>query len=204
MYKIRDSVNDPLHEVYCHFDSDGAWTLVQSFSFANHTGNIQFRKPLSANQPVSENVVTWSGYRLSKARMESISQNSDQLRSTCAFEKEHDVNQTDYLQMLLHKDQLKQYITTTEQEKYILAPNYRGKINEIDLKGCKIKLHQNDNDGFHVHIDDGAGQRCTKPAAPTKCDKFHYFSYFPNCLLHTHRCTQNEMSTSQLWFGKKP
>ena len=34
MYKVVGS-DKSVYEVYCHFDSDGAWTLVQSYSFAN-------------------------------------------------------------------------------------------------------------------------------------------------------------------------
>jgi hypothetical protein len=216
MYKVRDSFNDTLYEVYCHFDSDGAWTLVQSFSFAERiNANSVLGKSLYEDHPVSEKVLTWSGYRLSQAKMKSINKNSDQLRFTCGFEKEQDVNQTDYLQMSLDEEQLKKYITSSsKEENEISASNYSGKINERDLKGCKIKLHQDDNDeGFHVHIDKGVGEACTtfKAAAAelseNECKHFRYFSYYGSsqqCLLQTHNCTKKNTSTSQLWFGKKP
>ncbi|CAB4043664.1 Dihydrolipoyllysine-residue acetyltransferase component 3 of pyruvate dehydrogenase complex, partial [Paramuricea clavata] len=71
MYKAVDSIVGLLYSVYCHFDSESAWTLVQSYSFANRSLG-QFKKSLSNNRPISENALTWSGYRLSKARMESI------------------------------------------------------------------------------------------------------------------------------------
>ena len=74
MYKVMDSVGDPLYEVYCHFDSDGAWTLVHSCSFANTNGSdSQFKKSLSDNFPVGESGLAWSGYRLGKTKIVQLS-----------------------------------------------------------------------------------------------------------------------------------
>ena len=82
MYQVVDSVNGS-YEVYCHFDSDHvAWTLVQSYSFENRS-LVQFKKSLSKDIPISENALTWSGYRLSKPRMKSIKNNSIFLQFTC-------------------------------------------------------------------------------------------------------------------------
>ncbi|CAB4034790.1 Hypothetical predicted protein [Paramuricea clavata] len=204
MYKVLDSVNRP-YEVYCHFDSDGAWTLVQSCSFANHTvENSVFGKPLSEDHPFSENTLKWSGYRLSQTRMLFINQNSDRLRFTCGFEKEQDVNQTDYLQMSLNQLGSNTDITTKYFTK--IEVSYRGKINGTDLNGCQIKVGQKADKGLRVRIEsDGALFVPEKPNA-RNCHSFRYFSDLTGkqCLLPTHRCTQNENSTSQLWFGKKP
>ena len=206
MYKVLDSVNRP-YEVYCHFDSDGAWTLVQSCSFANHTvENNVFGKSLSEDHPFSENALTWSGYRLSQTRMLFINQNSDRLRFTCGFEKEQDVNQTDYLQMLLDQLGSNTDITTKYFNKIEISLS-RGKINGTDLNGCQIKVGQRTGKGLRVHIESGDGALFV-PEKPNAghCNSFRYFSNFlsKQCLLPTHRCTQNEKSTSQLWFGKKP
>ena len=78
MYKVMDSGNS-VHEVYCHFNSDAAWTLVQSYSFANRS-LVQFQRHLKFNRPISENALTWSGYRLRKSRMRSIKDNSVQCK----------------------------------------------------------------------------------------------------------------------------
>ncbi|CAB4007280.1 Hypothetical predicted protein [Paramuricea clavata] len=92
MYKVMDSEKS-MHEVYCHFQSDVAWTLVQSYSFANGSSNSEFkqvRKSLCESHPLRENALTWSGYRFSKARMESIKNNSTFLQFTCDYEKHLD------------------------------------------------------------------------------------------------------------------
>ena len=190
MYKVK---SDVWFEVYCHFDSDGgAWTLVQSASFANHNdSNSAFKKPLKTDSPISPNALIWSGYRLSKARMQSIYKNSSHLRFTCDFEKVDDVHDTDYLQMPFPNTDL-----TEHKFNKTTIPKYHGQINEEDLQNCTVQLRQSNKKGLHVRINrDSCTFVLKKP-----CDDFHYFSYYP-CLEQTHRCTQNENSTSQLWFG---
>ena len=197
VYKVVDSDNS-IYEVYCHFDSDGVWTLVQSFSFENHiAANSEFKRPLTIDLPVSENAVTWSGYRLRKARMQLINQNSNQLRFTCDFNNVQNVNQTDYLQISLNALGANIDITTKNPNIDIFSP--QGKINGIRLEGCEIKLHQSNTQGLHVHTD-----HCSIIPPQNHCRNFRYFSFFSaeDCLTHTHRCTQNRQSTSQIWFGQ--
>ena len=182
IYKVRDSSDGSLYEVYCHFDSDGAWTLVQSFSFANHTvANSEFKKPLTEDLPVSENDVTWSGYRLRKARMQLINENSNQLRFTWDFNDVQNVNQTDYLQISL--DELESNRELTTQNPNTDISSSEGKVNGIALE-CKIKIHQNDGEGLHVHTDD-----CDFNPTQNLCSGFRYFSFFPSgdCMEQTHR-----------------
>ncbi len=191
MYKVKS--ND-WFEVYCHFDSDGgAWTLVQSASYANHTRSENaFTKPLTKDRPlISQNALTWSGYRLSKARMQSIYTNSAHLGFTCDFEKVDDVHEMDYLQMPFpNTDIIKDKFNKTT------ISRYHAQINEDDLQNCTVELRQGGQKGLHVRIK---GDSCAfVPNNP--CKDFHYFTYYP-CLEQTHRCTQNENSTSQLWFG---
>ena len=201
-YKVVDS-DGSLYKVYCHFDSDGAWTLVQSFSFANRAvANSDFKKPLSEDTPISQDAVpAWTSYRLSKARMKPINEISDHLRFTCDFENVYNVSQTDYLQMSLDELGLNKDITTHNPNKDMIS--YRGKIDEKDLRECKIKLHQ-DGKGLHVHIDNKDACVFFPASKPAGCSHFHYFSYFEEeaCSLSTHRCTQYQHSTSQLWFGQ--
>ena len=91
-----------VYEVYCHFDADGAWTLVQSHNIANGSADYRHQTALYRNFPISENAVNWRGYRLRRPRMRSIQNNSAFLRLTCDYEKYHDdINETDYLQILL-------------------------------------------------------------------------------------------------------
>ena len=209
MYKVVRRIigqSDKIYEVYCHFDSDGAWTLVQSFSFENHAVNdSQFKKPLTEGYPISAVVVTWSGYRLPIGRMRSISKDSEQIRFTCDFEKVHDVNSSDYLRISLTNDDMKKFIKNPEKNLEIPSTSYDGKINGYYLNGCKIELHQNTKEGFHVHVREESLCKCDIPEKPNNCEGFRFFSYFSdeNCLQPVHRCTQYKNSTSQLWFGGK-
>ena len=193
-YKIVDSADNSVYEVYCHFGSHRrAWTLVQSASYANHTdSNTAFTKPLKVDRPIiSPNALTWSGYRLSKARMQSIYTNSAHLGFTCDFEKVDDVHEMDYLQMPFPSTDIFEH----NFNKTTIS-GYHGQINEDDLQNCTVELRQGGKKGLHVRIK---GDSCT--FVPNKpCKDFHYFTYYP-CLEQTHRCTQNENSTSQLWFG---
>ena len=197
---IVDSGNT-IYEVYCHFDSDGAWTLVQSSDFQNHTSELSaFRKPLTEDYPVSENFLKWNGYRLSHARMTSINEDSDNIRFTCDFEDVENLDQTDYLQIPLDQLGNLRYVTTNNPDNDLTS--YRGTINHKDLKGCEIKLHQNVEEGLHVHIEEE--DNCAFEPQDELCDKFRYFSHFPKleCNEQTHRCSREHSSTSQLWFGK--
>jgi hypothetical protein len=83
MYKVVDSVGDHvLYEVFCHFDSDGAWTLVHSCSFANGSAN-PLKQSLSEDLLVGEYALVWSGYRLRKTKMKSVKDYSTFLQFTC-------------------------------------------------------------------------------------------------------------------------
>ena len=209
MYKVmrrKSDGSDGVYEVYCHFDSDGAWTLVQSFSFENHTvKDSGFKKSLTKSYPISQDVVTWSGYRHREARMVSISKDSEQIRFTCDFEKVHNVKSSDYLRISLTSDDMTKIIKKLEKDLEIPSTSYDGKINGYYLNDCKIELHHNTGAGFHVHVREESPCKSDIPEKPNNCEEFRYFSYFSdeNCLQPVHRCTQYKNSTSQLWFGGK-
>jgi hypothetical protein len=85
--------------VYCHFDSDGAWTLVQSYIFENKNS---FNDSLSVDHPVNGDDPNWSKYRLGQARMRTIKGNSTFVQFTCDYQKVNvDIKKSDYLQIPL-------------------------------------------------------------------------------------------------------
>ncbi|CAB4024802.1 hypothetical protein AC249_AIPGENE18196 [Paramuricea clavata] len=205
MHKVMDS-EKTVYEVYCHFESDVAWTLVQSYSFAN--GSLdQFKESLSADRPISENALTWSGYRLSKARMESIKSSSSFLQFTCDYEKHIDLNQSDFVQLEL------QHLKTTvagnivdvlELNGYtpnVVVRNGRGKVGEYDLRDCQIQLVQWTQWPLHVYRIYGCRFNvlfCTDNSYYNLFGSYHSHSA---CVKKVHRCVQNANSTTQLWFG---
>ena len=202
MYKVVDSVGGPLYSVYCHFDSDGAWTLVQSYSFANRFLD-QFKKSLANNLPISENALTWSGYRLRKPRMKSIKNNSSFLQFTCDYEKHFVIEKSDFVQIPLGKIE-KSYgsenvdvLENIDVTSMIRNANGRGKIGEYNLSDCEINLSQTSNWPLHVHTFN-----CLSCSGTTH-DYFGNYNPHSACVKAVHRCVQDEKSTTQLWFGMR-
>ncbi len=157
-YKIVDSADNSVYEVYCHFGSHRrAWTLVQSASYANHTdSNTAFTKPLKVDRPIiSPNALTWSGYRLSKARMQSIYTNSAHLGFTCDFEKVDDVHEMDYLQMPFPSTDIFEH----NFNKTTIS-GYHGQINEDDLQNCTVELRQGVRKAFMCALRETVVRLC--------------------------------------------
>ncbi|CAB4036573.1 PREDICTED: uncharacterized protein LOC107347374 [Paramuricea clavata] len=209
MYKVVDSVGDPLYEVYCHFDSDGAWTLVHSCSFANANGSdSQFKKSLSDNFAVGENGLEWSGYRLRKTRMESIKESSTFLQFTCDYEKHRDMEKLDYVQIRLGNISQDVLELNNNHTSYVTIGEGHGKIGGYDLNGCQVKLHQRPKRPLHVHIrhsiPDGKCKVSANDSSCTNGDKyFDNYASPSDCVKKVHRCVQNANSTTQLWFGMR-
>ncbi|CAB3983894.1 Versican core [Paramuricea clavata] len=215
MHKVMDSEKS-VYEVYCHFESDVAWTLVQSYSFANGSYRSkfkQFRKSLAKSHPVSENALTWSGYRLSKRRMESIKNNSTFLQFTCDYEKYRSINKSDYVQIQLRNiktrsgDENVDVLELNQYTTYVTIGNGRGKIGKYDLSGCRIeRLHQQTNFSVPLHVDiyrvrptcKFYDQSCSSSGLTSQ-----YFGSYSNsdCVKKVHRCVNSQNSTTQLWFG---
>ncbi len=214
-YKIVDSANNAVYKVYCHFDSDAAWTLVQSYSFANGSSNTkfkQFRKTLANNQPVGKNALNWSGYRLSKPRMKSIKDNSTFIQFTCDYEKNLAINKSDYVQIPLQI--IKQDSKNVDVLEFKGGTFYfgiyqgRGKIGGRDVSHCQIRFFQNNNRPIHVVFVNF--QTTENPACQhdlfsrTHDTRFEFFGDFDNISKEEkefHRCATNDNSTTQLWFG---
>jgi hypothetical protein len=208
MYKVVGP-DGTVYEAYCHFDPDGAWTLVQSYSFANRSLD-QFKKALSEDRPISENALTWSGYRLSKARMESIKNNSTFLQFTCDYEKYLDIQKSDYVQIPLGNIKSWQGASKKVQDvlkfnglaSYVTIGNGRGKIGEYDLSDCQIRLRQYTQEQLHVHTIYGCTFNVLSCTYNYYYNHFGYYYYSPSaCVKKIHRCVQNANSTTQLWFG---
>ncbi len=206
MYKVVQNSSNSVYEVYCHFDSDIAWTLVQSYSFANNSLD-QFQIPLSEDAPVSENDLAWSGYRLSKPRMKSIKDDSNFLQLTCDYEKTRDMEQSDYVQIPLQDirkwNQNVDFLEFRGRTSDISIDRGRGKIGKYELTHCQIWFHQNKDSPLHVHIR-GAVSACTFNSLSCPINTYDYFgmySYSFHCMEKVHRCIENVMSTTQLWFG---
>ena len=212
MYKLVDSVDNSLYEVYCHFESGSAWTLVLSSSHKN-TGDV-LKISLSQNWPMNENALTWSSYRLRKNRMQSIKGNSTFVQLSCDFEKHYDIQKLDHVQMPLESFENGNIADILEIEDnytpFADIDEGRGRIGGNDLYGCRIRLHQKTNRPLHVHFKkSGTGPSgCTISNFPCSSGGRYFDSYLSiscgdecDCDNIVHRCVQNNLSTTQLWFG---
>ena len=207
LYKVADTVGGPLYEVYCHFDSDGAaWTLVQSYSFANRSLD-QFKKFISNNLPMSENVLTWSGYRLSKPRMKSIKNNSTFLQFTCDYEKHLAIKKSDYVQLRLQDINVDVLELRNDTSNVGAIRDVRGKIGKYDLDHCETQLRQNTDGPLHVSfkhrnlINDPTPCKFNESPCSWNHEYFGSYLQIDACFNKVHSCVQNAHSTTQLWFG---
>ena len=195
LYKIVDD-DGSVYEVYCHFDSNGTWTLVQSYSVVNGSSDTSFtafRKTLSKDQPVSENALTWSGYRLSRGRIRSIRDNSSFVQFTCNFEKTSDKKKCDYIQISLG-DSAIDILTLAGRSSYVTIGEGRGKIGSHDLSNDEVSLHQEGSTTLHVHIKGIY-------LFSNLCALFRSFRSDCEFAKTVHGCILNEKSTTQIWFG---
>ena len=194
-----------VYEVYCHFDADGAWTLVQSHNIANGSADYRHQTALYRNFPISENAVNWRGYRLRRPRMRSIQNNSAFLRLTCDYEKYHDdINETGYLQILLANIKISgrgvvDVLDLDGETSHLTAGKWHGRIAAYALNDCQIWLHQQSYGILHAHL---IASTCDFGESPCSNDGVYFCSFsISTCFEKLHRCRRSENSTSQIWFG---
>ena len=214
-YKVVDSQNSE-YDVYCHFDSDFAWTLVQSYSVANRSLE-QFKKPLLNDMPVSENNPTWSGYRLSKPRMRSIKDNSTFLMFTCDYEKiDFSPKTSDFLiipfRSIERNSERVDILESSFSTPYFGIAKGHGNIGGNDLSYCLIKLYQSGRTGsdryrlqvgfWHINIEPNpACKHNLYSATGSVWGFFGEYDHLSEEGKKFHQCARSDNSTSQLWFG---
>jgi hypothetical protein len=183
---------------------------LQSYSFENRS-LVQFKKSLSKDIPISENALTWSGYRLSKPRMKSIKNNSIFLQFTCNYEKYLDLKKSDYVQIDLRNirtgsgDEKVDILEFSGYTCHDTIGKVRGKIGEYDLNLCQIQLHQGTDWPLHViliYSKSVVNPACTGNLFPCTEDGFGFYAccyyYLRDCGKSFHRCVKNDNSTTQL------
>ena len=211
-YKIVD-FNKAVYEVYCHFGSDGVWTLVQSYNLANGSSGSKFQeflKPLRESHLVSENAQTWNGYRLSKKRMKSIKENSSVLMFTCDYEKQHEIKTFDFVQVDFEKIQI-DILELNKKTSPVTIEEGRGKIGNVDASHCEIYFKSNSASSKtlfvvfeHGNLTDTCKLDRPKQRPCPEQNTYHVFlssSSASSCIKEKHHCKQNNNSTTQLWFG---
>ena len=195
-FKIFDD-NDNIYTVYCSFDANMTWTVVQSYKYRHKDEN---NIPFYRNDPKHENSPSWDNYRLSWTRMNSIREDSNpKWRLTCNFDTDGPVYR-DYLRAN-HKDlpilpDNSKYDITCKTVEFI---NIRG----TQCNNCDVLIAHQDN--IPLHIDSYYSDECTNGVNFPGSEKCHgpgednFGLYY--CRNKQHRCSSTEESTTQLWFG---
>ena len=213
-YKVVDSQNSE-YDVYCHFDSDAAWTLVQSYSVANRSLE-QFKKPLFNDTPISEDNPTWSGYRLSKPRMRSVKDNSTFLMFTCDYEKINFSPKTSDFLIIPFRN-IEQYSERVDilefrsYTSYFGIANGHGNIGANDLSYCQIRLYQRGWSSSYRRFQVVFRKSNIEPNPACKHNLysatgfvrgfFGEYDHLSDEGKKLHQCARSDNSTSQLWFG---
>ena len=196
-YKVFDDTMN-LFEVFCDFDSNMTWTLVQSYQRQNV---IDFRKSFSQDNPRNEDSPRWDSYSLSKSRMASISRDSSKWRQTCQYDTEG-VVYTDYIEASNEKIDILTLHGVFTGTTYLRD---RHEVDYVDVRGqncrkCTAPIIQGINNPLHL---DTYRSTCEfNPTGSLSCggsgeDNFGYYG----CVNSAHRCSSSPTATTQTWFG---
>ncbi|XP_044169547.1 uncharacterized protein [Acropora muricata] len=192
VYKLFDSSGNSF-PAYCDFQSERgtAWTLVMSWSHAHRALDPFRRTSFSENSPVNENAQNWKLYRLSLARMKSLQSHSTHWRATCSYPT-HGVDFRDYV-----RGNFKDFNI------FGFSGGQCKKVEFVNIRG---------HNGMHVtasfwqktrtwnpHIDSGilGCQFNPSSGAVVNEDNFGYYMYTNPKF----RCSKDDQSTTQWWFG---
>ncbi|XP_028418023.1 uncharacterized protein LOC114542762 [Dendronephthya gigantea] len=210
-YTIMDDENQPFR-VVCNFVKSAdnitvSWTLIQSYQFGK---SVEFQKPFLRNDPKNATTPNWEFYRLSKARMHSIQNDSSKWRMTCRYDIDS-LNKTDYIEGL--KTQVDIITFTGFKCMNVEFVNVRG--NECSTSGatnCRAFLIQKDDnltlpfhhDSFKSHNKNCSYNPSSIPCHNHKGKKYgedNFGRYKNNCVNPAHRCSMSDLSTTQTWLG---
>ena len=198
-YKIIYAPDNTPYQVICFFTSTNVQTLVMSFTRINSPHMTSHS--LAQDNPVNENNPNWVDYRLSLARMKSIRDSSYQWFYTCQFDV-RSWSWDNYLQSEFEQtDPLTYDSSTTESDcRLVSSVNVRGK--SCSSQNCKVGMTQ--TTGTILRVDNsnvncgglGVGMyTCSANGVPVT-----YFGDY-TCYISTHKCSQNNQATTQLWFS---
>ncbi|XP_028391904.1 uncharacterized protein LOC114516577 [Dendronephthya gigantea] len=200
------------YKIFCDFDSEDkmAWTLFQSFDVA-HEAPLMY-KSLSADLPLNEHDLNWKLFRLPKSVMSSMRLFSTFWRGTCSYAT-YGVDYRDYLRVRLSM------MNPLDYKKYYsdIKTNPCITVDYLDIKGnncegCSQSFLQHDTNALHMKPKQSREQTsCTfnslgiEYRCPNGGGRYAHILglYSKTCLDPNYRCTLNENSTTEFWFGAK-
>ena len=195
-YKVLD-VNMMSYEVFCDFDDNSAmtWTLVQSNQRKQTVPALSYDNPFN-----QDNVFSWNGYRLFKARMESIQKDSTMWRATCQYQEQ---GCSDLVRGFNDKMDILRNMDGCFEVEYITVRGH-------SCTNCTVYFRQTDTCTFHFHFFKISDRNC-EFKQQLKLDNYQtltadYFGcyYLSDSLNYEdtiHCCSQSPTATTQIWFG---
>ncbi|XP_068728640.1 uncharacterized protein, partial [Montipora capricornis] len=192
IYKLFDSSGNSF-PAYCDFQSElgSAWTLVMSWSHSRR-GLVPFRNtPFKFDAPVNENAQNWNLYRLSLALMRSLKSHSTHWRATCSFPI-HGVDYRDYVRGNFKDFNIVDFLGSCECKKVEFG-NIRGHVG----MHVTVSFWQKTN-SWLLHISTPNNFQF-KPSAGSVSSEDNFGGYWASN--PAFRCSENDASTAQWWFG---
>ena len=192
IYKIYDNDGNSFPS-YCDLKSEPgiAWTLVMSWSKKNRFISAFCSTPFQSNAPENENSPNWDRYRLSLERMRSLQVHSTHWRATCSYPT-HGIDFTDYLRGNFKDFNIVDFPSNGECKK-VEYVDIRG------LNGTNLTAPFWANVGVGLHTDSSIDFCELNATVGAVWSEDNFGSY--NSINPKFRCTQEDSSTTQWWFG---
>ncbi|CAH3137499.1 unnamed protein product, partial [Porites lobata] len=192
IYKIYDNDGNSFPS-YCDLKSEPgiAWTLVMSWSKKNRFISAFRSTPFQFNAPENENSPNWDRYRLSLERMRSLQVHSTHWRATCSYPT-HGIDFTDYLRGNFKDFNIVDFLGNGECKK-VEYVDIRG------LNGTNLTAPFWANFGVSLHTDSSIDFCELNATVGAVSSEDNFGSY--NGINPKFRCTQEDSSTTQWWFG---
>ncbi|XP_028391273.1 uncharacterized protein LOC114516098 [Dendronephthya gigantea] len=201
IFKVFDK-NDNLFSVFCDFDEERSWTLIQSFAFQERK---RFKPSFVLDRIRNQDAPNFQAYRMSKARMQSVAKNCTKWRITCDFRQGEKISYIDYVETSL-----------TNLDILTFNGNRCVEVDYIDIRGtnctnCTAFVLQSHNKNVNpyymgLHFDSflGPSFSCEHNArnGSKKCGKSGEddFGFF-DCRSTKHRCSAHNASLTSAWLG---
>ena len=192
IYKIYDNDGNSF-PAYCDLKSEPgiAWTLVMSWGKKNRFISAFRSTPFQSNAPENENSPNWDRYRLSLERMRSLQVHSTHWRSTCSYPT-HSIDFTDYLRGNFKDFNILDFPSNGECKK----------VEYVDIRGhngtnLTAPFWASSWTGLHTDSSIDFCELNATVGAVWSEDNFGLY----NNINPKFRCTQEDSSTTQWWFG---
>ena len=192
IYKIYGNDGNSF-PAYCDLKSEPgiAWTLVMSWSRENRVISAFKNAALQVNAPENENSPNYDRYRLSLERMRSLQVHFTRWRATCSYPT-HGIDFTDYL-----RGNFKDFDIVDFQ-----GHGECKRVDYVDIRGhngtnLTAPFWPNLEMGLHT---DSSLVLCKFNAAVGAVSNEDNFGFYEG-INPKFRCTQEDSSTTQWWFG---